>query len=55
LNAVIGYEKGAKIAKEAYARKVPIRVVAREMTGLSDEELNRLLDPAMLVKGGIVE
>jgi hypothetical protein len=29
--------------------------VAREMTGLSDEELNRLLDPAMLVKGGIVE
>ena len=55
LNAVIGYEKGAKIAKEAYARKVPIRDVAKEMTDLSDAELNRLLDPAALVKGGIVE
>jgi fumarate hydratase class II len=55
LNSVIGYEKGAKIAKEAYARKVPIREVAREMTDLSDEEINKLLDPAVLVKGGIVE
>jgi len=55
LNAVIGYEKGAKIAKEAYARKIPIRDVAKEMTDLSDEELTRLLDPAALVKGGIVE
>jgi len=55
LNAVIGYEKGAKIAKEAYARKIPIRDVAKEMTDLSDAELTRLLDPAALVKGGIVE
>jgi fumarate hydratase class II len=55
LNAVIGYEKGAKIAKAAYARKLPIRDVAREMTDLSDKELDRLLDPAALVKGGIAE
>ncbi len=55
LNAVIGYEKGAKIAKEAYARNLPIRDVAREMTDLTDAELDRLLDPAALVKGGIVE
>ena len=55
LNSVIGYEEGAKIVKEAYARKVPIRDVAKEMTDLSDEELDKLLDPAALVKGGIVE
>ena len=46
LNAVIGYEKGASIAKQAYARDLPIREVAREMTDLSDAELDRLLDPA---------
>ena len=55
LNSVIGYEMGAKIAKEAYARNLPIREVAKEMTDLSDAELDRLLDPAVLVKGGIVE
>ena len=55
LNSVIGYEKGAKIAKEAYARNVPIREVAKEMTDLSLEEIDKLLDPTVLVKGGIVE
>lgn len=55
LNSVIGYEKGAKIAKEAYARKVSVREVTREMTDLSEEEIDKLLDPAILVKGGIVE
>ncbi|MBM2829963.1 MAG: fumC [Gammaproteobacteria bacterium] len=53
LNAVIGYEQGAKIAKKAYAEGRPVREVAKEMTKLSDKELDRLLDPAELTKGGI--
>ncbi|MFQ5547649.1 MAG: class II fumarate hydratase [Woeseia sp.] len=53
LNPVIGYEKGAAVAKKAYAEGRPVRDVAREMTDLTDEELDRLLDPAALAKGGI--
>ncbi len=52
LNAVIGYEKGAEIAKKAYQEGRPVRDVARELTGLSEAELARLLDPAELTKGG---
>jgi fumarate hydratase class II len=53
LNPVIGYEKGAAIAKKAYAEGRPIREVAQEMTGLAPGELERLLDPKELTKGGI--
>jgi len=53
LNPVIGYEKGAAVAKKAYAEGRPVKDVAREMTDLSDEELDRLLDPAGLTEGGI--
>jgi len=53
LNPVIGYELGAKVAKQAYADGRPVKDVAREMTDLSDAELDRLLDPAELTKGGI--
>ena len=53
LNPVIGYEKGAAVAKKAYADGRPIKEVARDETDLTDEELDRLLDPADLAKGGI--
>jgi len=53
LNPVIGYEKGAAIAKAAYKQGRPVKEVAREMTDLTDEELDRLLDPAKLTQGGI--
>ncbi len=53
LNSVIGYEKGAAIAKKAYAEGRPVREVAAEMTDLTDAELDRLLDAAELTKGGI--
>jgi fumarate hydratase class II len=53
LNAVIGYELGAKIAKQAYAEGRPVRDVAADLTDLSPEELERLLDPAALTEGGI--
>jgi fumarate hydratase, class II len=53
MNSVIGYDKGAAIAKKAYAEGRPVREVAKEMTDLTDEELDRLLDPAELTRGGI--
>jgi fumarate hydratase class II len=53
LNPVIGYEKGAAIAKKAYAEGRALKDVAKEMTDLSDAELDRLLDPAALTEGGI--
>ena len=55
LNAVIGYEKGAAIAKRAYKERRPILEVAKEMTDLSEARLKELLDPAELTKGGIKE
>jgi fumarate hydratase class II len=53
MNSVIGYDKGAAIAKKAYAEGRPVREVAKEMTDLTDKELDRLLNPAELTRGGI--
>jgi fumarate hydratase class II len=53
LNPVIGYEKGAAIAKQAYAQGRPVREVAQELTDLSAAELAKLLDPLELTRGGI--
>ena len=53
LNPVIGYELGAAVAKKAYAEGRPVKEVALEMTDLTAEELDRLLDPAALTEGGI--
>lgn len=53
LNPVIGYEKGAAIAKKAYAEGRPILDVAAEETDLNDDELKSLLDPSELTSGGI--
>jgi fumarate hydratase class II len=55
LNRVIGYELGAKIAKAAYADGRAVIDVAEEMTELSREELERLLLPASLTRGGVQE
>ncbi len=48
LNPVIGYERGAAIAKRAYAEGRPIMDVASEMLDLPVEELKKLLDPRRL-------
>ena len=53
LNPVIGYEMGARIAKKAYSKGQPIRKVAQEMTDLTAADLDRLLDPLELTRGGI--
>ncbi|ROH91039.1 class II fumarate hydratase [Stagnimonas aquatica] len=53
LNERIGYERGAAIAKRAYAERRPVLEVALEETGLPERTLRRLLDPAALTEGGI--
>ena len=53
LNPIIGYELGAKIAKQAYREKRSVLDVAKENTDLSEEEILKLLDPIKLTQGGI--
>ena len=53
LNPIIGYLKAAEIAKKAYKEKRPVIDVAAEETDLTREELETLLDPAKLTKGGL--
>jgi fumarate hydratase class II len=51
LAPVIGYDKAAAIARRAAAEGLPVRDVAAEMTELSPEELDRLLDPLSMTGG----
>ena len=53
LNAKIGYDLGAKIAKQAYKEGRPIIDVALDHTELSRQELEKYLDPLKLTLGGI--
>lgn len=55
LNPIIGYDLAAKIAKRAFAENRPVKDVAKEMTDLSDEELESALDPIKMTKGGFTE
>ena len=49
----IGYAAGATIVQRAQKERRSIREVAAEVTGLGEAELDRLLDPAALTRGGI--
>ncbi len=53
LNRVIGYEKGAAAAKQAYREGRPIIDVAEEISGLDRAELEELLNPLKLTEGGV--
>jgi fumarate hydratase class II len=53
LNPIIGYEKGAAIAKKAYKEKRRLKDVALEETELSEAELATLLDARSMTEGGI--
>jgi fumarate hydratase class II len=53
LNPIIGYEKAAVIAKQAYAEGRAIIDVALEHTELSREQLTQLLNPEKLTQGGL--
>jgi fumarate hydratase class II len=52
LAAVIGYDAAAEIAREAARAGRTVREVARDRTSLSDDELDRLLDPARMTEPG---
>jgi fumarate hydratase class II len=53
LNPVIGYLRGAEVAKEAMATGRTIRAVVVARGYLSAEEADRLLDAAKMTKGGV--
>lgn len=53
LNPVIGYQKGAEVAKEAMAGNRTVREVVVEKGYLTAEEADRLLDVRTLTEGGI--
>jgi fumarate hydratase class II len=53
LNPVIGYAKGAEVAKEAMASGLTVRQVVIEKGYLSPQEADRLLDVRRLTEGGI--
>ncbi len=53
LNPLIGYEKAAAIAKKAYKEGRAIIDVSVEETSYSREELEQLLDPGKLTRGGL--
>lgn len=53
LNPIVGYLKAAEICKQAYREGRPVLEVAEEQTALSRDELEQLLDPVRLTRGGI--
>lgn len=55
LNPIIGYDLAAKIAKKAFADGRALKEVALEMTDLSEEELDKALDPMKMTGGGFTE
>jgi fumarate hydratase class II len=50
LAPVIGYDKAAAIAKEAYKKGKTVRELVREKGLLPEAELNRLLDPRAMTE-----
>jgi fumarate hydratase, class II len=50
---VIGYDRAAEIAKQAYASGRTVREVARQLGVLPEEELRRLLDPRPMTEPGV--
>lgn len=55
LNPIIGYAKGAEVAKRAMATNRPILDVVVELGYLSREEAVRALDARRMTDGGIIE
>jgi fumarate hydratase, class II len=53
LAPVIGYDAAADISKQAYKTGRTVREVAREKTSLSEEDLERILNPENMTKPGL--
>ncbi len=54
LNPHIGYDKGAEIAKEAFATGKSVREVALEKGVMTAAELDAALDLKKMTEGGVV-
>ena len=52
LAPIIGYDKAAAIAKEAFATGKTIRQIAQEQNVMSDADLDKALDPMSMTKPG---
>lgn len=52
LAPIIGYDNAAAIAKEAYATGSTVREVARKRGVISEEELEKVLDPESMTRPG---
>lgn len=50
LNPVIGYDKAAALAKKAYKENKTIRQILKDDKILSDEEIDKVLDPTTMLK-----
>jgi fumarate hydratase class II len=55
LTPAIGYDEATRIAKAAAAKGVTIRELAKAETGLTDAQLDMLLDPARMTAPGIAD
>jgi fumarate hydratase class II len=55
LTPAIGYDRATQIAKAAAAKGVTIRELAKAEAGLTDEQLDVLLDPARMTAPGTTE
>ena len=53
LTPAVGYDKAAEIAKKAASTGSTIREIAKELTSLTDEELDSLLEPAKMTEPGL--
>jgi len=53
LNPLIGYDAAAKIAKESFATRRPVRELAGEMTKLTSEQIEEALDPRRQTEPGL--
>jgi len=55
LNPIIGYEKGARIARKAYQEGRPILDTIMESVDIDENILKKLIDPLELTRGGSSE
>ncbi len=53
LNPIIGYNKGAEVAKKSLAERKTVREVVLEMGLMTAEDLDRVLDTRKMTEGGI--
>jgi fumarate hydratase, class II len=50
----IGYDRSAELAKQALKEDRPLREVVKEGSGLSEEEVDRILDNKRMTQGGVL-